>query len=219
MERKGFGFVETILAIVIIGFVAALTIKTINQNVFMAEQKSMFKKSVSTLSNVIVKVKADLGYNPDFYYDLDTGARKDNDVSLFTTTIGNNLSVAKYCANNALANGCITPIKGLDTVNQANNPNLSDADAQTQTAGNPGLREQRLRVNASAYVLHDGTIIMIYDGNVPILIIDTNGQKPPNKWGYDIFTLWIRGNQNYSKIGCYADIIESGGTKCSELIK
>ena len=218
-ERAGFGFVEAILAIVIIGFVASFTIKTIKQSVFDAEQKSLFKKSVSTMSNVLLKVKADLGYQPECYYLDQSWVQKFNDCSTFFTSMANNLNVSKYCANNAFSNGCIPTMKGADTVVQGNNPGFSIADAQAQVSGLDGFWENYLKTSTPAYILLDGTIIMIYKNSFPFFLVDINGKKPPNKWGYDIYIFMLRGNSDYAKFVCYDSVLEAGGTACSAVMK
>ena len=51
-------------------------------------------------------------------------------------------------------------------------------------------------------------------GNAPIFIVDVNGTKSPNKWGYDIFGFY---NSKYT-LKCYMAYVEDGGSKCSDLI-
>jgi hypothetical protein len=60
-------------------------------------------------------------------------------------------------------------------------------------------------------------MIMSYSNgtNAPIYLIDTNGPKGPNKWGYDQFYFYIFNN----KLSCNNDTIDEGGTKCSDMVK
>ena len=55
---------------------------------------------------------------------------------------------------------------------------------------------------------------MLYAHWMPIYIVDINGLKEPNKWGYDIFTFAI---SKYSLI-CAYDVTEKGGTTCTNLM-
>lgn len=49
--------------------------------------------------------------------------------------------------------------------------------------------------------------------NYPILLIDVNGKKGPNKWGYDIVTFSLKGSNGESSFrtasGCM--VVEKGG--------
>ena len=47
------------------------------------------------------------------------------------------------------------------------------------------------------FVLSDGTYIIeyyAYLGGIPIYVVDINGTKGPNKWGYDILSFGLTGN-------------------------
>ena len=70
---------------------------------------------------------------------------------------------------------------------------------------------------AIPYVSPDGVIFMIsvYAKTFPSIIIDVNGEKGPNKWGYDVFFMVLSNhNEATSKILLtdeYCSIIEKGG--------
>ena len=49
----------------------------------------------------------------------------------------------------------------------------------------------------------------------PIYLVDINGTKGPNKWGYDVFPLISINN----KLTCHYTIKEEGGNTCAEMIK
>lgn len=209
-KEVGFTLSEVLITLMIIGVVTVILFSTIQQATFKTEQKNQFKKIYATLSNAITQAKADLGYD-----QLCTYPSSFDDCAISQAQMRKNLSFSKYCATNALANGCITAIKGLDTVKQANNPALTDADVFASTTGQPALRESSIQNTNAVYILQDGMIFMPYSSTTPIYLVDLNGQKKPNKWGYDIFTLWVY----YNRLGCVYDATEPGGTTCTNLLK
>ena len=98
-----------------------------------------------------------------------------------------NMNVVKECSSNAYANGCIPEnMEGIDTIYKNKNDGVSDFDANKQTAGISGFRKASIR-SGKAFVTADGMIFIPYGSfSMPILLVDLNGQKGPNKWGHDI---------------------------------
>ena len=211
-KKKAFGLVETILAVVIIGVVAAITIPSIQKKSFDIEQKTQFKKATSTLTNAVEKVKADMGYQMRCYYSMDGTTQDRTECAEFYAQLEKELNMAKNCPNNAYVNGCIPDIRGLDTVVPA-----------ADSSGCDGFEEARIKNSSPVNVLQDGMIIIRYisGSNAPFLAVDINGKKQPNKWGYDIFTFEIRGNSDTFKITstnrCMSP--ENGGKSSSQMAK
>ncbi|MDR1326830.1 MAG: type II secretion system GspH family protein [Heliobacteriaceae bacterium] len=132
-----------------------------------------------------------------------------------------NFKVTKYCPNNAYTGGCIPAYKGNDTVKKEQNDSLSDYDVNKATSGCGGYRESVIRNSSQAYVLADKTIILAYSTTFTpqIFAIDINGKKPPNKWGYDLFSFSTTGQPKkmYLKAGG-CDFTEKGGLTASAML-
>ena len=77
-----------------------------------------------------------------------------------------------------------------------------------------------------AWVLGDGTIIGFYqpesDPFTKIFFMDINGNKKPNKWGYDIFAFMVMSDKQGAKLyikpgGC--SYIQKGGKSGKEMLE
>jgi len=137
----------------------------------------------------------------------------------------NNLKVVKSC-NEAVKEGCAPKYKSNDEKYKDENPqgDTSDDEYNTkvynETAGCSAFQRGYLEKRPS-FVTNDGMIFMAYDKGTPIYAIDVNGKRGPNKMGYDVFFLQLRGDLGYSPSfrpgGC--EYIEPGGKKTAEMLK
>lgn len=134
---------------------------------------------------------------------------------LFTKT----LKVIKSCPTKALENGCLTDeYRGTDKVKQELNSSNPDYKADP----NIDFSDTNIKNKYSAWVLSNGMVIFkygTYKSNYPIYTIDINGHKKPNKWGHDIFTFTLKGNEDgiTSMVGStYAT--EKGGKSATQMI-
>ena len=160
-------------------------------------------------TNVTVQCRYE-GSNECTYYTVnkDTGEEKKGvppnwngnyaDCTEFFQEFFKNLNIQKECKNGALAGGCIDKsLKGIDGV-QSDKGATAD-DAQKQTSGCAGYRTANLRNNTYAKVLADGMVIIPYSiGGAPIILVDVNGKKGPNKLGYDLSMFQLRGDNEDS---------------------
>lgn len=98
-----------------------------------------------------------------------------------------NMNIIKTCESSAYTAGCISEdMEGLDTIYKGKNEDMGDYDANKQTAGIPEFRKANIRAG-KAFVTADGMIFIPYGSfYCPIMLVDVNGQKGPNKWGHDI---------------------------------
>ena len=96
------------------------------------------------------------------------------------------------------------------------NDSLSDNDILVATAGDYALRTENLK-KAPTWVLSDGAIIILQ--GYTEFVIDVNGQKGPNKWGYDVYRLALRGGPNKG-IYCSYNLMptEKGGITSQEAL-
>ena len=206
MNNKNFGFTlaEVLITLAVIGVIAAITLPLIINQTQKFVLKQQFKKTYSILYNAFEKTKSDLEYIPECTYTKMVPATfKISDCASFNTAVLNNLKVIKTCNGNAKIKGCVKDIKGTDVIN---------ADSHL-------LLFQQYSIDNSNYavILNNGAMLMFYgkgSGN-PIYLIDINGMKGPNKWGYDVFPLININN----KLTCYYSTKEEGGRTCAEMIK
>ena len=54
-----------------------------------------------------------------------------------------------------------------------------------------------------------------------LFLVDVNGQKGPNKWGYDLFKLSFvkEKNKQYRLMPSGCDVTEKGGTTSADMLK
>ncbi len=125
------------------------------------------------------------------------------------------LKVVKFCKNNALANGCVSDkLRGVDIVRQEIHPDY-------QYKENTFSDDQIKNTNA-AWVLADGTILVkhsTFQTKSIAYLVDINGAKSPNKWGYDIFTFGYYGDEvnGITEIRGLDYITEKGGTQSTNM--
>ena len=143
-----------------------------------------------------------------------------SDCSVFDEELFNKvLKVVKFCENNALSNGCLTSAyKGTDKVKEIQNPN-------PQYPYNPSsdFSDTNIKNKYSSWILSDGTVIIKYGqfkGQIPVYTVDINGHKKPNKWGYDIFTFQLLGdNDGIKKVTGLNYAVEKGGKTTMQMIQ
>lgn len=142
------------------------------------------------------------------------------DCTALMTVMLKNLHVVKFCQNNALASGCTGKYKGNDTILKDNNSSLSDYDTTAATSGCGNFREASVQKSLSAYVLANGMIILPYSaGSAKLFLVDVNGKRGPNKWGYDLHVFALKSDyespQYYpSSCGAY----EKGGKSTADMV-
>ena len=250
VRKHAFTLAEVLVTLGIIGVVAALTMPTLMANHQKAVQKAQFKKAYSLFSNAVFQAQAQMGYPAYCsYWDgaraCSTKCTKYNSYNeciswtcadgsplparyngprencdkfeeeLFTKT----LKTVKFCQNKALENGCITSAyKGVDQVKSEQNP-----DSETGFNPDSGYGSNNIKNKYSAWILDNGMVIIkygTYKSNFPIYTIDINGHKKPNKWGHDLFTFQLQGNNDgISKVAPSTYAIEKGGKSTEAMMK
>lgn len=202
--KKGFTLAETLIALVVIGVVAAITIPTITANSNKESHKAQFKKAVSTINNALQKTVLDLGYQPACYYARGvsgTSAYHFEDCEEFLNAFYKNLNIIKKCKK-AFADGCTPEYKG--TITGTCTTGFSTENIKTR----------------NAYILNDGMILIPYVTypGYPVFAVDINGMKAPNKGGHDLFPFSLTSQNDgqsieFSPSGCK---FETGKT-CAEM--
>lgn len=144
--------------------------------------------------------------------------------------IKNNLKTVKTCDNNAFINECAPDYKGIDSVYEEKNPppddNATEEEKKTwetnksnDIVGCSGWTYENMK-KKPAIVTSDGMIFIPYAVGTPIFAIDVNGKKEPNRFGYDVFFLILKGTDEtipgFTTGGC--DYYEKGGVSTSTML-
>ena len=253
-----FTLAEVLIALVVIGIVAAYTVPTINAQIRKEQYKAGLHKTISVLNQAVRKFYYANGYNPacgywesgaspytgysgkcesrteDGYcasYALYKGETKVQDglpshyngyftdCKVLWSSFYTSLNSQKICKKDAYENGCIPEYDGRDTLYSENNPNASDYDINSSVGGSGFYQDQILE--GAAIVLTDGTILFSYVGpSAQYMAVDVNGQKGPNKWGFDVHTIMPKiSAANSAPTFKYNDsMIEKGGIRNSSLL-
>ncbi len=225
-KRAAFTLAEVLITLAIIGVVAAITIPALMSQYKDMVAKQQFKRAYSVIQQAFQAVYADEEYNYRCYYwdknpypssvcveqndagicikfELPDGSPLPSDYvggttecETFTAAVEKHLNIIKKCEGNALKGGCIPKYTGNDTYSKEQDDSLSDEEALEKHSGCANWTQNKLENNCTAYVLSDGTIILLYGTSFRLFAIDINGMKGPNKWGHDLFSFGSRGNLN-----------------------
>ena len=250
-KEAGFTLAEVLITLGIIGIVAALTFPSIIGYYQKKVLQEQFKVAYSMLSQLLLKSEVDLGGKAECYYwDVnpygasvcaeyyDNGTCKKYELAdgspypsnyngnmteckVLLDNILSNVEVISKCEGNAYQKGCIPEYEGIDTVQQINNPDLTDDEAYVKSAGCGDFRKNAILNDRDVYVFKNGIILIPYNKHRPLYAIDINGKKGPNKWGYDLFTLRVKSNNfkplKLSGDGCFK--AEKGGVSAQKMIE
>ena len=175
-----FTLAEVLIALVIIGIVAAVTIPAIIQQTQKQEYVAGLKKAYSTLQNSLYKIADNNGYshgdysflnNTDF---IDEFAKVANIVKKCDTTAD--------CFPSAMKNRA-------DTVYKLLNGNNSSASEGKSVVTNDGQIYTFYRLSSTATTY--GISNQDKSNAIGRIIVDLNGWKKPNQYGYDTFWFYV----------------------------
>lgn len=168
----GFTLAEVLITLGIIGVVAAMTIPTVINNTNSKELKTAFKKAYSASEQAYM------------------AAVQDNGGGFGGYSCDKTISVAKWNAFKSkfqVTNSCdgSTSILGTCWASTATTPEVSAGCVYYQAASQP---------SNAAFTTPDGMYWMAYGNGVgtnmcPMVAVDVNGNKGPNQWGKDVFTI------------------------------
>ena len=112
----------------------------------------------------------------------------------------------------------------MDSVANANKPDEVPPEGyedigEYESRGCTNFRKNAILNERKVYVLADGTIIISYSTSPLLLAVDINGNKAPNKWGYDLFSLLIRfDGEKFRYYGGGCMYAEEGGHDTATII-
>ena len=106
-------------------------------------------------------------------YIADSGGVFQSECPTFFDSFTKNLNIIKVCNGKARQDGCV--------------PDYSDYVPDDNGRCN-GYNQNWINNSDTVYVVADGQIIITYGVKAsPIMLVDINGFKGPNKYGYDLF--------------------------------
>lgn len=182
--KKAFTLAEVLITLTIIGVVSALTIPALVNLYQKEELKVEFKKVYSTLNQALYQATTDNGGSPYCcYYNTGIGYNTD-DCYVFWSNFKSKLKIIKEYSGPA-DGSTISNYTGVELIEEQGGHNNNSSCIGAKTVQ---------KYSKAAWVLADGSTVFSYstDFDFPVIIVDINGLKKPNKWGYDLFVLDFR---------------------------
>lgn len=201
--RKAFTLAEVLITLTIIGVIAALTIPSFMSNTSKKASAVGLKKAISTLDQTIDMSRSESKFQPIpkcYYSDVATEGNQLAQCKDLLIYMKDMMQVSKYCETDPVAGGCM--------------PQYS------VSASCGGWNELE---NKKAFVTTDGMVYFEYseDTGAANIGVDVNGEKGPNKWGHDVFSLGLYGHkgvmQTYQPGGC--EVVDDGGQTGAEVLQ
>ncbi len=195
-SKSAFTLAEVLITLGIIGVVASLTMPALIHKYQKKALEAQYKKSVSIVSQVIMKAKADFGidkfgeYCTYYPHDPSSGMPYDHAEEcyqiLFKSLFNIDGQKTPYTKNGRLVR------RVNDNIKTYNNK-------QTSTPNSLGGIGYTI---FETYVMPDGSYINFDIVEYSLYIgIDTNGAKKPNKLGHDIFIFKVDKNKDILAAG------------------
>ena len=215
--KPAFTMAEVLITLGIIGIIAAMTLPSLinkAERVILAQQ---FKKSYANLQNAINLVQAEYG-EPYECYALEYSNYHTAQCKEFWSAVLSKMKVLRKCG-------------AFDWECHPRYKTRAEVTAQGGSVNNRYCSFYLLSDTITYYVLYDGSYIILYENepeggsiakHMPIYFtIDVNGEKGPNRWGYDVFYLNLRREdlkRNTVATSSVCQIKEKGGVYFSEMI-
>lgn len=170
----GFTLAEVLITLVIIGVVAAMTVPAIIQQTQKQEYVSGLKKAYSVLQNSLYKIADNTGYSHGDYSYL-------NDVD-FIDEFAKVTNIVKKCnSTSACFPANITAL--YKKLNGTSSSAVGDGKAVITSDGQLYTARKATTVRGLSEEDQENTLYRI--------IVDVNGWKKPNTYGYDAFVFYI----------------------------
>ena len=211
--KKAFTLAEVLITLGIIGVVSAITISTVVSKYQKYVLKNQFIKSYSNLQNAInMTISANGTYYDCYTNGLSGIDYHDSDCSAFWNDFKENLKILKTC--DYKAGKCNVKYKTREEVIATGGSTKDSSCSFLRVAQN------------DIYVLADGSYFIQAKAktawhNTLYMTIDVNGEKGPNKWGYDVFYLMLQRDNATSTVKLTDRVCalkEKGGYYATELI-
>ncbi len=207
---NGFTLAEVLVTLGVIGIVAALTIPALISKYQMRVFETAFKTQYSVLNNTLDFLQLEEGLR-DCYLTFVTCPTESNPYNKCYA------SVSSDCQ--AIKQGMINSLKLIPITNDFEYPKTDDVVAAGGVAVNGTVNYDVYR-SFSAYLLADGAVVLFTKPEAGVnrsyeelaFVVDLNGKKGPNKWGYDVFFLSLTLNKGKLRLTDeYSSIAQKGG--------
>lgn len=183
-KNIAFTLAEVLITLGIIGIVAAITIPIIGKNVQKIILKNQFKKSYANITNTINQVSAQNGSPFECYTLTSVGYSTyvTDECFQFWDELFKQLKIINTCAYRSSNCGVLYK-QTTEVIEQGGE----------KTRGCSFLNS----VPATVNILSDGSYLIstvLNTNNRNHLLyftLDINGEKGPNKWGYDVFYMML----------------------------
>ena len=204
--KRGFTLAEVLITLSILGVVAAIMIPSTMHKIQDTQQLAGFKRAYSMLDNALQMMYVVEGL-PSTWSDWpSTDEYNSSNANYFAQKLAKYLAVQKYCGSNS---GCFSYgtkrkySNGSDKLlfNDLAGTNSNNADffADENTNGKMTLKNN-MRVSLSArYANHSFTKSRCLGS----IRVDINGEKGPNRYGYDVFSFPFDEKGIQTKPGAY----------------
>lgn len=200
--NKGFTLAEVLITLGVIGVVSAMTLPTLINKYKMKTYEIGLKREYSVLQNAINYINAE-----------------ENLVNCYITfRTGSSYKI--------IINDCSELRKNLiEKMKLVKVPKYAYKDRLTIIADNETFVNKSFHINQvyetldNYYMLKNGSVVNL---SLPAIIIDVNGQKGPNKWGYDVFYMHLTTDTTDTKLllsDNLAGLAEKGGKLARTILK
>lgn len=183
--KKGFSLAEVLIALGIIGTIAAVTMPTLNNNIWKGQRGPLLKNAYERINNAFsIAIQEDLGYTPK----CANGNSIDNECKVLGEAINTRLRVTREC------NDVIAEAEADGEGNTGENPeptvNSTCQPTYNISGGFPDISKSK------TFYFQNGMSIINYNSEKDYFspdkfVVDTNGMKGPNKWGQDLFVFTL----------------------------
>ena len=195
-RNAAFTLAEVLITLGIIGVVAALTIPVLIAKYNFKVYETAFKKQYSVFQNAINYASEVNGYSNCYTY-FPAGSQSyqfvSSDCQALIASVVDLLKLQK--------------IDGSFIQNYATIAEVLSGGGQSINAA---CSYDQALILSDSYVSNDGTIFIVGDNGK--VVIDINGYKGPNKWGYDVFFMILtKHNLSIVLTDELCSIIEKGG--------
>jgi len=172
--KFGFTLAEVLITLVIVGVVAAFTIPTLVNNTKKQEYVAGLKKANSVLSQAVYKIGQNKGYpvgDYSFFNDVD-----------FIDEFAKVVNVNKKCSNMIDCFG--RHFSGYKWLNGAGVSAMTENNSVVTSDG-------QMFTHVRNFGLSFGLSGEDTSNALGRIVVDINGQKNPNQFGYDTFLFYI----------------------------
>ena len=201
---RGFTMAEVLITLGIIGIIAAMTLPNLIGNYKMKTYEVAFKKQYALLQNTMNLLTVENGTNMCYtYFPGGSISYKllTEDCEFFEQELVKKLNLHKL-----------------------NNEDFKDKYAKKEEVLAQGGQSINASCNydfyldgSNAYFSKDGVIFMFLSQH-PYILLDVNGERGPNRWGYDLFFMGWSNHNKYEDASSnllltdeFCSLIEKGG--------